>query len=135
MVNDKAADIAAAAVFLLAYGVYFIILLKLYSQRRIQWKSRYSFLLLHVTLRLVGKLFALSALDHPLLLGSPPPLSLQEWHWASHSHPCPGTTWRNASMVSSVNFGAILGCDCLPPFHPFPLAELGTESELIILQC
>jgi len=56
MVNDKAADIAAAAIFLLAYSAYFIILLKLYLQRRIQWKSRYSFLMFHVTLRLVGKL-------------------------------------------------------------------------------
>jgi cytochrome c oxidase assembly factor CtaG len=56
MVNGKAADIAAAAIFLLAYLVYFIILLKLYLQRRIQWKSRYSFLMFHVTLRLVGKL-------------------------------------------------------------------------------
>lgn len=74
MANDKAADIAAAAVFLLAYSAYFVFLLTLYIQRRIQWKSRYSFLLFHVTLRLAGK-FPCSALHvrfersaHPLPL-------------------------------------------------------------------
>lgn len=76
MVNDKAADIATAAIFLVAYSVYFIILLNLYIQRRIQLKSRYSFLLFHVTLRFVGKSFSRSALVCPLpqRLSSPPPL-------------------------------------------------------------
>ncbi|GAA6022927.1 hypothetical protein JCM10207_006867 [Rhodosporidiobolus poonsookiae] len=48
------ADIAPPILFLGLYLAYFLVLLRLYSQKAIQWKSRFSFLLFHVTMRVTG---------------------------------------------------------------------------------
>ncbi|ORY86632.1 hypothetical protein BCR35DRAFT_324528 [Leucosporidium creatinivorum] len=54
MAHSEAGSIAAAAVFLAGYSIYFTILTKLFAQRRIKWKSRYLFVYIHVILRLCG---------------------------------------------------------------------------------
>ncbi|GAA6022912.1 hypothetical protein JCM10207_006862 [Rhodosporidiobolus poonsookiae] len=49
-----AQDIAAPAILLAAYALFFVVLLALYTTKQIKWKSRYSFVFSHVVLRLVG---------------------------------------------------------------------------------
>lgn len=47
-------DTAPAIVFLVLYTAVFAVLAYLYGAKRVRWRSRYSFVLFHVVMRLVG---------------------------------------------------------------------------------
>ncbi|GAA5915318.1 hypothetical protein JCM6882_005189 [Rhodosporidiobolus microsporus] len=47
-------DVAPPIVFLVAYLFYFVVLLLFYAKGTIRWRSRYSFIMFHVVLRLAG---------------------------------------------------------------------------------
>ncbi|GAA5884389.1 hypothetical protein JCM3774_002355 [Rhodotorula dairenensis] len=47
-------DTAPAVVFLVLYTAVFAVLVYLYGTMRVRWRSRYSFVLFHVVMRLVG---------------------------------------------------------------------------------
>ncbi|GAA5915297.1 hypothetical protein JCM6882_005182 [Rhodosporidiobolus microsporus] len=50
----SSSEVAPAAVFLVLYTAFFLLLSTLYATKRIKWKSRYTFVFVHVTLRVVG---------------------------------------------------------------------------------
>lgn len=70
MAHNEAGAIAAAAVFLAGYSIYFTILTTLFAKRRIKWKSRYLLVYFHVTLRLVGESYT-SLQPYPRVERSP----------------------------------------------------------------
>ncbi|GAA5915301.1 hypothetical protein JCM6882_005183 [Rhodosporidiobolus microsporus] len=49
-----ASEVAPAALFLALYILFFLLLSALYATKRISWKSRYSLVMFHVVLRVVG---------------------------------------------------------------------------------
>lgn len=61
MGHEEAGSIAAAAVFLVGYSVWFTILTTLFVSKRIKWKSRYLLVYIHVILRLVGESYMSTA--------------------------------------------------------------------------
>ncbi|GAA5990762.1 hypothetical protein JCM10908_000004 [Rhodotorula pacifica] len=52
--TGSARDKAPAIVFLVLYSAVFALLVWLYATKAVRWRSRYSFVLFHVTMRLVG---------------------------------------------------------------------------------
>lgn len=47
-------DTAPAIVFLLLYLAVFAVLARLYATKAVKWRSRYSFVLFHVIMRVTG---------------------------------------------------------------------------------
>lgn len=54
LMSRATADTAPAIVFLVLYTAVLLVLGYLYATKAVRWKSRYSFLLFHVVMRVVG---------------------------------------------------------------------------------